>query len=444
MRVAIVGTGISGLVAAHHLHPGNEITLFEANDYVGGHTNTIDVDHHTGQFRVDTGFIVFNHRTYPNFLNLINDLGVATQPSNMSFSIHDEDSGLEYNGESVNKLFAQRKNLLRPKFYRMVSDILRFNRQAVRQVDGLSEDVTVDAFIETYGYSEQFARHYLLPMGAAIWSCPVGTFGQFPIRFIIEFYHNHGLLQVVNRPTWYVIQHGSRSYVERLIEPFRHRIRLQTPVLKVRRREDSVDVQTADGTQSFEEIVFACHSDQALRLLEDPTPEETEVLSGFPYSRNTAVLHTDESILPNSRRAWAAWNYRVGSDTDALPTVTYNMNILQSLKSNATFCVTLNQEGEIDPDKVISRHIYHHPVFTVHRRDLQLRHRDFIRSNQTSYCGAYWGNGFHEDGVVSGMAVANAFGCCPLPVRPSDSETTPLASSSSSGSPNAQPLETRA
>lgn len=409
MRIAIIGSGISGMVAAYRLHESHEITVFEANDYIGGHTNTVDVELDGKRYPIDTGFIVFNHQTYPNFLNLINEIGVKTHPSSMSFSVQDANSGLEYNGESLNKLFAQRRNLFRPTFYRMVMDILRFNRTAIGDCEQLSDQVTVNEFIEQFGYSKYFANHYLLPMGAAIWSCPIGTFGEFPIGFIVEFYKNHGLLQVTNQPTWYVIQGGSKNYVSALTRPFQDRIHLSSPVQSVRRRIDGIDVRTQAGSHSFDEVIFACHSDQALSILDDPSELECDVLTGFPYSRNTAILHTDENALPSSRRAWAAWNYRLGRETAQLPTVTYNMNILQSINSEHTFCVTLNNEQTISADRILSRHVYHHPVFTVERKRLQSRHSELIRTNRTSYCGAYWGNGFHEDGVNSGLAVARAY-----------------------------------
>lgn len=412
MKLAIVGSGISGLVAAYRLHPRHEITVFEANDYLGGHTNTVDVDQDGERHAIDTGFIVFNDWTYPNFIGLLDELGVASRPTTMSFSVRDERSGLEYNGHSIGTLFAQRRNLLRPSFYRMLADILRFNREARALVSECHDQTTVGEFLARYGYSQSFVQQYLLPMGAAIWSCPPGRFAQFPIRFIVEFYHNHGLLNLLRRPTWRVVGAGSRTYVRAISHPFRDRIRLRTPVQSVYRFKDRVAVHPRRGeVEWFDHVVFACHSDQALQILgEDATQTERELLSAFPYERNVAVLHTDISMLPRTRRAWASWNYRVqeGESDTASASVTYNMNILQGIRSQNTFCVTLNDESRIAPDKVLRRFEYQHPVFTTRRSAAQARHGQLLGRNRSSFCGAYWGNGFHEDGVNSALAVVNA------------------------------------
>jgi predicted NAD/FAD-binding protein len=410
MKLAIIGSGISGLVAAYRLRGDHEITVFEANDYPGGHTNTVDVELDGERHAVDTGFIVFNDWTYPNFIALLDELGVASRPTSMSFSVRDDRSGLEYNGCSLNTLFAQRRNLLRPSFYRMLADILRFNREARRLVDQCDDDTTVGEFLARHRYSREFADQYLLPMGAAIWSCPTGTFSQFPIRFIVSFYHNHGLLSVRNRPTWRYVLGGSRTYVQAMIHGFRDRIRLRTPVQSVRRFADHVSVQPRDGdAEKFDHVIFACHSDQALRMLGDgATRSEREILSAFPYGRNVAVLHTDESVLPRARRAWASWNYRLTGDESALASVTYNMNILQKIRSRHTLCVTLNDESRIAPERVLRRFEYHHPIFTTRRTAAQARHSELLNHNRTSFCGAYWGNGFHEDGVVSALRVCEA------------------------------------
>jgi predicted NAD/FAD-binding protein len=410
MQIAVIGSGIAGLVAAYRLHAEHDVTVFEANDYVGGHTNTVDVELDGESHAIDTGFIVFNDWTYPNFIALLDELGVASQPTTMSFSVRDDRSGLEYNGHSLNTLFAQRLNLLRPRFYRMLADIVRFNREARRLVRNHDDETTVGEFLARHGYSRSFAELYLLPMGAAIWSCPTGTFPQFPIRFIVDFYHNHGLLSVLRRPTWRVIEGGSRTYVEAMTRGFRDRIRLRTPVMGVRRFTDRALVQLRGGeTRPFDHVIFACHSDQALRILgDDATANEREILSKFPYERNVAVLHTDTSLLPRKRRAWASWNYRLGGDDAAPASVTYNMNILQRLRARHTFCVTLNDESRIDPVKVLRRFEYHHPVFTTQRAAAQARHGELLNVNRTSFCGAYWRNGFHEDGVVSALAIVDA------------------------------------
>ncbi len=410
MKIAIIGSGISGLVAAYRLDPDHHVMVFEANNYAGGHTNTVDVELDGERHAIDTGFIVFNDWTYPNFTGLLEELSVASRPTTMSFSVSDERTGLEYNGHSLRTLFAQSRNLLRPSFYRMLLDILRFNRESQRLVAGLDDGTTVGEFLLRHGYSRAFAEQYLLPMGAAIWSCPTGVFSQFPIRFIVDFYYNHGLLSITRRPTWRVVDGGSRTYVQAITLGFRDRIRLRTPVQSVRRLEDRVLVQPRGGeSESFDHVIFACHSDQALRILaRDATTTEREVLPAFPYERNVAVLHTDISLLPRIRRAWASWNYRLSGDASAHASVTYNMNILQGIRSRHTFCLTLNDESRIAPDQVLRRFEYHHPVFTTQRGAAQARHAELLDSNRTSFCGAYWRNGFHEDGVVSANAVVNA------------------------------------
>lgn len=410
MRIAIVGAGISGLLAAYRLHADHDVTLFEANDYPGGHTNTVEVELNGDRYAIDTGFIVFNDRTYPNFIQLLHELGVKSRPTTMSFSVSDDGTGLEYNGHSLNTLFAQRRNLLRPGFYRMLADILRFNREARTLVTDCDDETTVGEFLSRHRFSQAFANQYLLPMGAAIWSCPAGTFTRFPIRFVVSFYDNHGLLGVWGRPTWHYVVGGARTYVQAMTRGFRDRIRLSTPVQQVTRLGDRVVVQPrGGGAESFDHVIFACHSNQALRILHDgATAAEREILSAFPYGRNVAVLHTDASVLPRSRRAWASWNYRLTGNETAPASVTYNMNILQEIRSHHTFCVTLNDPSRIAPERILRRFEYEHPVFTTRRRAAQARHRELLSSNRTSFCGAYWGNGFHEDGVNSALAVVNA------------------------------------
>lgn len=409
MKIAIIGAGVSGLTAAYRLQPQHDITLYEANDYLGGHANTVEVDWQGERQVIDTGFIVFNDWTYPKFIELLDELQIPSHETSMSFSVRCDASNLEYNGSSLNGLFAQRRNLLRPSFYRMLRDIMRFNREAPELVlKGSALDETpVGEFLTRHRYSREFADHYLLPMGAAIWSCPLGTFAQFPIRFIIEFFQNHGLLSVRHRPTWRTIRGGSREYVARMAKRFSDRVRLSTPIQKVQRSASEVLVTPAHGPpQRFDHVVFACHSDQALRMLADPTATEQAVLAEFPYERNVAVLHTDEAVLPRRRRAWACWNYRLtGHPAQHAATVTYQMNMLQHLQSPHTYNVTLNSDADIDPAKVLRRFEYHHPIFTVRRATAQARHPELIHVNRSSYCGAYWGNGFHEDGVVSALRV---------------------------------------
>ena len=411
MRIAIIGSGISGLVCAHLLHDGHEITVFEANDYIGGHTNTVRVNVDDERHDIDTGFIVFNDRNYPNFRALLNLIGVQSSSTIMSFSVYSEATRLEYNGSSLNGLFAQRRNLLRPSFYGMIRDVLRFNRESPVLLESLTDEMTVGDFLRDYGFGKEFAKNYLLPMGAAIWSCPTRSFEQFPIRFIIEFYQNHGLLQIRDRPVWQVVDGGSKQYVDKLTAPFRDRIQLNRPVQSVRRLAAGVAISFEERkSEEFDEVIFACHSDQALKLLEKPHERESSILKAFPYGANTAVLHTDETILPRHRRAWASWNYRLGAESAERPVVTYNMNILQHIRSRHTYCVTLNDENRIDPNRVLQTFRYSHPIFTTERAAAQRRHTELIRQHRTSFCGAYWGNGFHEDGVNSAIAVCRAYG----------------------------------
>ncbi len=410
MKIAIIGAGISGLTAARLLHTEHEIHVFESSEQPGGHSNTVCFELDGQQYSIDTGFIVFNDRTYPNFIALLKTLGVEGLATTMSFAVRCDRTGTEYCGSNLNGLFAQRSNLCRPSFLKMVYDILRFNRLGTNDGHDSGEEMTVAEYLRWRGFGKEFAEHYLLPMGAAIWSCPTGTFQNFPIRFILEFYRNHGLLSLTNRPQWYTIPGGSRKYVERLCDPFKHRIHVRSPVLAVTRETKSVRIKTKDNEAEFDEVIFSCHSDQAMRMLTDATTLEREVLSSFLWEVNDTVLHTDTSVLPSRRNAWAAWNYRIHRNDVNRATVSYNMNILQHLKSSHTFCVTLNDSESIAPEKIISRHTYSHPVFTTARSKMQRRHGELIRNNRTSYCGAWWGNGFHEDGVTSAIAVCEKFG----------------------------------
>ncbi len=408
VKVAIIGSGISGLTVASHLHPDFDIAVYESASWIGGHTNTIDVPVGNDHLSIDTGFIVFNDRTYPNFIAMLDRLGVASQNAPMTFSVRCDRSNLEYRGADFGGLFAQKRNLLRPKFYRLLKGILKFNKVGSQLLDNDAEDVTVKEFFQQNNFPREFYDYYFLPMGSAIWSCPQSTFENFPIRFIAEFYHHHGLLSVNNRPQWKVVCGGSKSYVEPLTAPFRERIFLDTPVQRVVREPDQVVIASKRGKESFDHVVFACHADQAIRLLaERATKQEREILNAFPYEENQAVLHTDDGILPKRRRAWASWNYLLPDRQTEKASLTYCMNILQTLDHQETFSVTLNNTSRINPDKIIRTINYSHPIFDVRRKTMQDRHSELIGDNRSSFCGAYWGNGFHEDGVVSGLAVVD-------------------------------------
>ncbi len=409
MRIAIIGSGIAGNTIAYHLQREHDITVFEAGSHIGGHTHTHDIELDGRRHAVDTGFIVFNDRTYPNFIALLDELGVAWQPSHMSFSVRCEKTGLEYNGTNLNALFAQRRNLLRPAFYRMIQDILRFNRQALELLDE-GPEIRLGDYLAQNGYGQDFIDYYIIPMGSAIWSTEARQMLQFPARFFVRFFHHHGMLTVNDRPQWRVIRGGSASYVEALTAGFRDRIRLNTPVAEVRRLKRSVRVKPVGGVEeSFDWVFFACHSDQALAMLKDPSAAEREVLGAIPYQENSIYLHTDRSLLPKRKLAWAAWNYHVTAKPLDRVAVTYNMNILQGLDAREQILVTLNHTDHINPAKVIKRLTYHHPVYTTAGTLAQARHGEISGINRTAYCGAYWRNGFHEDGVVSALAALRHF-----------------------------------
>ena len=402
MRIAIIGTGIAGNVASYHLNRQHDITVFEANDYIGGHTHTHEISHNGLSYQVDTGFIVFNHKTYPNFINLLAELGVEQQLSTMSFGVRCEKTGLEYMGSSLNSLFAQRRNLLRPSFWKMIIEILRFNKEGRRLVVDDIDDITLGEYLQRGNYSKGFIDYYLIPMAAAVWSADMQIMYQFPARYLIRFFQNHGLLNVNDRPDWFVIKGGSKTYAKALTEPFRDKVRLAAPVQSIRRADDGVFLTSRFGEEKFDAVFIASHSDQALALLADPTETELEVLGAIKYQSNEVLLHTDESVLPTSRRAWAAWNYHLLAGDQTRVPVTYNMNILQGIDCPEQFCVTLNNSDAIDPSKVLKRIHYQHPIYTPKSVAAQARHAE-LNKGRTFYCGAYWRYGFHEDGVVSAL-----------------------------------------
>ena len=410
MRIAIIGSGISGLVVAQQLHQQHDITLFEANDYVGGHTHTVDVHHANREYAVDTGFIVFNDRTYPNFIRLLDEFGVAYQATSMSFSVSAQHSGIEYCGSSLNSLFAQRRNIISPQFYKMLAAILRFNRQAPSLLMSADLELTLGDYLHNSGYTRTMIEHYIIPMGAAIWSTDPQRMLEFPAVQFVQFFQNHGLLSLYNRPQWYVIRGGSKSYINKLTTPFQHTIRLNTPVTGIQRHQQYVLVTTADGeSHKFDAIFIATHSDQALQLLQDPSSQEQSILGSIAYQTNEVILHTDVTLLPKRRRAWAAWNYLLPEDKTHKVSVTYNMNILQNISAPCQFCVTLNNRHNIDPQQIIRTLYYQHPIFDAAAITAQQRWSEINGNNKTYYCGAYWKYGFHEDGVNSALRAVQRF-----------------------------------
>ena len=416
-RIAVVGSGISGLTCAYLLSQKHDVTVFEKNGVIGGHTATVDVDVAGEKQAIDTGFIVFNDRTYPNFIKLIQQLGVKKQKTEMSFSVANLTSGLEYNGHNLNTLFAQRKNIFSFKFWGLIFDILRFNYRCIDVYENeLYEDgLTLGQFLKHHRFKDFFANHYILPMAAAIWSSSIKEIENFPFKLFVRFFYHHGLLKVTNRPQWYVIPNGSRSYLAPLTENIKERIFVNQNITSITRDNDKIQIRLASETgcieQEFDEVVLACHSDQALELLSEPTVAEQSVLGAMPYSENNVILHTDDTILPNAQSAWASWNYRLDENRDRPAAVSYCMNILQGLTSDHIYCVTLNQKQSISPNKILREFTYHHPKFQLSSIDAQQRRLDICGQNHTHFAGAYWYNGFHEDGVRSAIDVAQRFDC---------------------------------
>ncbi len=410
MKVAVIGSGVSGLVSAHLLSPRHDVVLFEADRRLGGHVHTVDAPAEGGgAIPVDTGFIVFNDRTYPSFIRLLARLGVASQETDMSFSVRSDRRDFEYGGGSLSALLAQKRNLLSPRFLRMVLDVLRFYKEARTLIDEGPETGLL-AWLEARGYSRAFAQDHLLPMVGAVWSSSREAAHDFPARFLARFLDNHGLLQLSDRPAWRTIRGGSRTYVKAILDGFRGEVRAGCPVAGLRRDEGGVVVRPAEGApERFDHAVVACHADQALRLLEDPSPAERDLLGAFPYRRNDVLLHHDEGVMPRRRAAWSSWNYHLDDEGQPGAAVTYWMNGLQRLPGRRQYLVTLNRPAAVRPERVLRRLEYEHPVFGAAGVAAQPRHAELIGHRATSYCGAYWRNGFHEDGVVSALRA-----CAPL------------------------------
>ena len=432
MKIAIVGTGVSGLVAAHELSPHHDVTVFEADARVGGHANTVDVRVDGHEHAVDTGFIVYNEANYPGFIRLLDQLDVPTRPTDMSFGVSVARTGLEYRGSNLNTLFAQRSNALRPGFLRMLGDIVRFNRAARRLVqhetrwggaDRLptrstngDDDISIADFLRRGRYSDAFVTQFLVPFGAAIWSADPETFTGFPMRSYARFMDNHGLLGLARRPQWRTVCGGSRTYVDALIRPLSDRILLNTPVTKIIQRDEDdesrVELVTSIGTHEFDRVVIAAHSDQALRMLGDASADEQAILGSIGYQPNRATLHTDDRMLPRSPLARASWNYWVAPD-EQRATVTYWMNLLQGIDSKRPLLLTLNRADAIDPEQVLAEFDYDHPVFDAGALRAQRRRHEIQGVRGRYFVGAYWGYGFHEDGVQSALEVVRAIGEIP-------------------------------
>lgn len=412
MTTAIIGSGISGLGCAYRLAmAGEPVTVFESADLIGGHTATKRVTVTSGEYDVDTGFIVYNDWTYPQFIALMDELRVKNQATTMGFSVSDEINGLEYAGNNLNTLFAQRRNLLSPSFIGMVREILRFNDVAIADLEAgrLQSGETLQHYLERHRFSEFFRRNYLISMASAIWSANFEESLNFPAEFFVRFFKNHGLLQIKNRPQWRVLKGGSQSYLSPLCAPFAENIRTACEVISIQRIHNAApQLRTREGEELvFDDIVIAAHADEALRLLSDADTKEATILSALPYSENEVVLHTDTRLLPKRRLAWSSWNYRLRDNNDQA-TLTYNMNILQGIESPETFCVTLNDTASIDPTTILGEYRYAHPQFTIAGIRAQEQWAEINGPRNTWFCGAYWRNGFHEDGLFSGNRVADA------------------------------------
>lgn len=410
MRIAIVGSGISGMAAAWLLSREHEVTLFEAAERLGGHTHTHVLERDGRLVCVDTGFIVFNPAHYPLFTRMLDALGVASQPTTMSFSVSDQRSGLEYNATNLNRLFCQRRNLLSPRFWGMLWDLRRFYREAPSLLERPDPGPTLGEYLETGGYGQAFREQHLVPMASALWSSPSARVLDFPARYLVQFMANHCMLTLGQRPAWRVICGGSHSYLAELRSRTPAALRVNCPVQRIQRSDDAVLIQSPVGEERFDQVVLACHSDQALALLADPSEAEREILGAIGYQHNDTVLHTDVRLLPRQRAAWAAWNARIDEDSAQQCTVSYCMNLLQGLDTPETYVVTLNGTQHIDPQQIIARMDYSHPQYTHASVAAQARRGEISGQRRTWYAGAYWGWGFHEDGLRSAVDVARGLG----------------------------------
>ena len=410
MRIAIVGAGISGLTAAWLLDRNHEVVVYDTASHAGGHTHTVSVNRPEGDYEIDTGFIVFNDQTYPNFNRLLEQLGIGRQPTSMGFSVSSRRTGIEFCGAGLGGFFAQRERILAPAHWKLLSEILRFNKRAPALLDEIEGELPLGEYLDMEGYSELFKTHYIYAMGGAIWSCGEAKMAHFPARFFVRFFYNHGLLRLRDRPQWYVIPGGAARYVEAMLDKMDAEVRTETPVTRVRRHDGGVAL-TVRGQEEvdYDHVILACHSDQALDLLQDPDDDEIRLLGNIPYQENEVVLHTDTRMLPENRRTWSSWNAIVGGERD-MPQLTYNMNILQSIEAPVTFCVSLNATDEIEPESIIGQFIFSHPVFTPQGVAARTNIESINGRRNTWFCGAWCRYGFHEDGVVSALSVAEHFG----------------------------------
>lgn len=406
MKVAVIGSGISGNTLAYLLNKNHDVTLYEKDKRIGGHSHTHEIVINNKKVNVDTGFIVFNKKTYPLFTSLLNNLGVKYENSNMSFSVFSKENNFEYNGTSLNSLFSQRRNLLSPKFLKMIFEILRFNKESIKLK---SKTILLKQYLKNNNYSTYFCKNYILPMGAAIWSSDINTILNFPAHFFIDFFKNHGMLSVTNRPQWLTIKGGSQEYVKKLTSGFKNKIRLNSKIKNIVRYKSYVVIEDNKSKEKFDYVFFACHSDEALEILKKPTADEVKILRALPYQKNDIILHTDSSIMPQKKLSWAAWNYNIDSPDDSPITLTYNMNILQNIKTKEPLLVTLNPKLPISKGKVIKKLQYTHPKFSKHSVSAQLKNKIISGKNRTFYSGAYWGKGFHEDGVKSAYEAVKIF-----------------------------------
>tara|TARA_B100001175_G_C19474518_1_gene623542 strand:- start:256 stop:1515 length:1260 start_codon:yes stop_codon:yes gene_type:complete len=409
LKIAIIGSGISGLTSAYVLNKKYDVSIYEKNDYLGGHTHTHKIAENSKAFNIDSGFIVYNENTYPNFIKLLDLLKVERQNSTMGFSVKTSYKDFEYSGNSIWSIFAKKSNLFNPYFLNMLTSVLRFNRTSINDLNNIDSSTSLIDYLKSKKFSNYFIKYYVVPMAAAIWSTSPKMILKMPALFFIKFFNNHGLLQIKNRPQWWVIKNGSKQYVKKIIEQFNGTIHLNTPVKKVIRNKNHVIIETKSKSEVFDAVIFATHSDQSLKLINDISNNEKNILSKIKYQKNTALIHTDTSVLPKRKHAWSSWNYLLNKDNNTV-TLTYNMNILQSLNTSKTYCVTINDCDLINKDKIIKKIDYEHPLFTKDTIEAQYNKNLINGVNNTYFCGAYWGNGFHEDGVNSALDVCKKFG----------------------------------